>query len=109
MVFLETIRHNVLTSDGALVVTVPNLASTEFVHHRQSWAIISTQHVGYFTERTLTATAERAGFHVEDVWQPEVHPRPSDPVELWARAALGHGGNLTGGIGMTLRFRGWLP
>jgi trans-aconitate methyltransferase len=101
--FLRNIRANVLTQAGALVVTVPNLASTEFVHRGTEWPIISQQHVLYFTERTLAQTAVRAGFEVEDVWAPPVSLRPTDHVDLWTRAGLGHTGNVSGGIGMTLR------
>ena len=103
--FLDAIRRNVLGAAGALVVTVPNLASTEFVHHGTTWAIISPNHVTYFTEATLRSTAERAGFDVEHVWAPPAAARPADPVELWTRIGLGHHGNVTGGIGMILRSR----
>ncbi len=103
--FLEAIRRNVLHPAGALVVTVPNLASTEFVHHGTKWTIISPKHVSYFTEATLQSTAERAGFTVEHTWAPPATPRPGDPVELWTRIGLGHQGNVTGGIGMVLRNR----
>ena len=103
--FLEAIRRNVLHPAGALVVTVPNLASTEFVHHGTKWTIISPKHVSYFTEATLRSTAAHAGFTVEHVWAPPATPRPADPVELWTRIGLGHQGNVTGGIGMVLRSR----
>lgn len=101
--FLAAIRTNALSPGGALVLTVPNLASTEFVEHGIAWRIIQPQHVTYFTEETLAATAERAGYRIEHVWEPPAQPRPSDPAELWARIGLGHRGNVTGGIGMILR------
>ena len=101
--FLAAIRTNALSPNGALVLTVPNLASTEFVEHGIAWRIIQPQHVTYFTEATLVATAERAGFLVEHVWEPPAQPRPNNPAELWARIGLNHRGNVTGGIGMILR------
>ncbi len=101
--FLSGIRTNVLEDGGTLVVTVPNLASTEFVRLGTEWPNLTPQHVFYFTEATLAAVAERAGFTVDAVWAPEVSPRPDNQLELWARIGLGHAGNLSGGIGMALR------
>lgn len=104
--FLDSIRTNILSPSAALIVTVPNLASLEFLRHGGNWNVISGGHVWYPTERTLAMVAERAGFTVEHVYK-DLDRTPRDKLDhFYVRSVLESQANLTGGIGMILRSAG---
>ena len=102
--FLEAIRQNALRPGGALVITVPNLASTELLDPGPGrWSNITGGHLWYPTEATLASVAVRAGFTVETVHVPPVRRQYRDHIDFYIRGVLGYEGNISGGIGMVLR------
>lgn len=100
--FLVAIRENVLRPRGALVISVPNLHSLQFLEEGGDWDVINGGHVWYPTEQTMAEVAKRAGFHVETVY--EEPPRQCrSHQEVYIREIIGFKGNLSGGLGMILR------
>lgn len=100
--FLQNIRENILAPDGRLIVTIPNLASLQFLRDGGQWEVISGGHVWYPTEETASMVARRAGFVVERFYREPDKPT-ADHLHFFVRRVLGSQANLTGGIGMILR------
>lgn len=101
--FLDAIRTNILSPGAALIVTVPNLASLQFLRHGRNWDVISGGHVWYPTEETVAMVAERASFTVEHVYKDLDRTPLGELDHFYVRRVLGSSANLTGGIGMILR------
>lgn len=101
--FLRAIRENVLTPDGALVLTLPNILSYQYLQSGVEWATISGGHVWYPTENSTTRVAAMAGFTVETVHAPPPVRHNNDPYVFFLRDVMGYEGNISAGLGMVLR------
>jgi SAM-dependent methyltransferase len=80
---LKRIR-DLLVTDGRLRVAVPNIDSWEAKLLGARWAGLDVPcHLFFFSDMTLSALAQKAGF--EDVHaRPQVHPSTvSDSLDLW--------------------------
>jgi SAM-dependent methyltransferase len=92
--------HELVASDGRIVVTTPNAAALQnFVAPLLGVELIHPDHLALFSPRTLLALFERTGWNVERIVYYQRRPKPEPPTSLSGRAlALGRKG-----IGAALR------
>lgn len=101
--FLRAIRENILAPGGALVITLPNTLSFQFLQQGREWRNITGGHVWYPTEASTAEVAARAGFSVERIHTPPPDHTRDEPNIFFLRHVIGYEGNITGGLGMVLR------
>ena len=101
--FLKDIRQNILSPGGALVITVPNLQSLEFLRDGEKWRMITGGHLWYFAEDSLRTVAERAGYSVERIYREKRIPSGMSAFHTYVHDILETDKNTSGGIGMVLR------
>lgn len=67
---LTSIRENILTPRGRIIVSAPNILSTQVVADENCLSLFNHIHVWYFSEKTLDMVLQKSGFKLIENYKP---------------------------------------